>query len=412
MASKNSIPNIDSLVTQLTEAVNSYKSIAADLSSANESAARRLVADAAKNIITVTVTKGAEEELLDWCLRMVEMPVLRLFIKWGVFDAIPTEGSITFTDLAAVVKIEESLLTRLSNALTASGILIHTPPNSISHSLESVKYCSGNPYAIIYPMVFDEALVSYAQWPAYFDKYGPAEPTLQNHVPHSFAYGHPEMTCFEVMSLDPARCAVFQKCMSLFGDMMPITGMYDFSWLAQYAGGDRPLIVDVGGGKGQALKAFLNETPGLQKGVSVVQDRQEVIDIVKAEDTHDMKNIQYMVTDFFEPQPVKNAYIYFVRRILHDWSDQQSTRILQHLCDAMGTDSRVLICEQLMTDPPTALNVQADLMMLNIGGKERNQKCFEKITQAAGLKIVKIHRLPNAENVKGGEFAMIECAKA
>ncbi|KAI5777265.1 O-methyltransferase [Geopyxis carbonaria] len=406
-----SMSDIDSLLAQLTDAVKGYKaSIAADPSDANELVARRLVADASRNI--TAVTKDAEEGWIDWSLKMAEMPVLRMFIKWGVFDTIPAEGSITIKDLAAAVKVDEPLLVRLVNALVITGVLVRTSPGSIAHSVESGKYRTGNAYGEMYCMLFDEALVPYSRWPDYFAKYGAIEPTQQNHIPHSFSYGHPEMTCWEVIGSDPMRDAAFQKSMTLIGDMMPITGMYDLSWLVPHADSDRPLIVDVGGGKGQALKAFLAETPELQKGVCILQDRQFVIDIIKSEASEDMKSVQSMTHNFFEPQPVKKACIYYLRRILHDWSDKQSTRILKQLCDAMADDSRVLICDQVTSDPPSEMNVQLDLMMLNIGGKERSEKDFHKITRDAGLKVVAFHRVPGAASMAGGDFAVVECVRA
>lgn len=45
------------------------------------------------------------------------------------------------------------------------------------------------------------------------------------------------------------------------------------------------------------------------------------------------------------------------------------------------------------------------MIMLNIGGKERTLAMFEDVAAQAGLKVVKIHRLP------GVEVGMVECAR-
>jgi hypothetical protein len=72
----------------------------------------------------------------------------------------------------------------------------------------------------------------------------------------------------------------------------------------------------------------------------------------------------------------------------------------------MALDSRVLITEQIMPNPPTALNAWTDLCVMNLGGKERTEKMFDQLTKAAGLKIVKVHKSLAID------VAVIECVKA
>ena len=63
--------------------------------------------------------------------------------------------------------------------------------------------------------------------------------------------------------------------------------------------------------------------------------------------------------------------------------------MLKHLADAMAPDSRCLIVEQIMTNPPTPLVAYTDYVMLNIGGKERTLKNFQELGARGGLKYVK-----------------------
>jgi hypothetical protein len=62
--------------------------------------------------------------------------------------------------------------------------------------------------------------------------------------------------------------------------------------------------------------------------------------------------------------------------------------------------------DQVVSDPPTPRNAAADMIMLNIGGKERTPAGFESIVSRSGLRVVKIHRLP------GVEVGAVECARA
>jgi hypothetical protein len=94
------------------------------------------------------------------------------------------------------------------------------------------------------------------------------------------------------------------------------------------------------------------------------------------------------------------------RRVLHDWGDENCRIILSHLADAMIPESRVLITEQFMSDPPVNFTAWNDLLMFNIGGKERTVENWRKLTSAAGLQAVKFWTTP------GEVIGVIECVKA
>jgi hypothetical protein len=90
---------------------------------------------------------------------------------------------------------------------------------------------------------------------------------------------------------------------------------------------------------------------------------------------------------------------------LHDYSDERCVGILKHLVDAAAPDSRILITEQILTNPASLLSAQTDLCMLGIGGKERSEKVFQNLAAASGLKILGFHK------AKGTEVGVVECVK-
>lgn len=99
------------------------------------------------------------------------------------------------------------------------------------------------------------------------------------------------------------------------------------------------------------------------------------------------------------------ALIYYIRRCLHDYGDDDCVDILRQLQQAMTEESRVLIVEQVYTNPPTAFAAATDIIISSLGGKERTVEGFEDITGRAGLKIAKVHPTP------GSDVAVIECVK-
>lgn len=49
--------------------------------------------------------------------------------------------------------------------------------------------------------------------------------------------------------------------------------------------------------------------------------------------------------DFFTPQPIKNAAVFLLRVILHDWPDDFAQRILLRLREAATADTKLLLAD-------------------------------------------------------------------
>lgn len=153
--------------------------------------------------------------------------------------------------------------------------------------------------------------------PAYFEKYGRKEPQTLNNVPGTYAYGVPEYGWYEMLQHDPPRMQRFLRAMGPIEEKMPISGIYDFGWVVEYArenASDRPLFVDVGAGRGQSIKAIHRENPGLPLERCVLQDRAEVVEAVRKLDDEDMRLVQKQVIDFHKEQPVKGESIFSLSR--------------------------------------------------------------------------------------------------
>jgi hypothetical protein len=99
------------------------------------------------------------------------------------------------------------------------------------------------------------------------------------------------------------------------------------------------------------------------------------------------------------------ALVYYMRRCLHDYSDEEGVGILKTIANAMAPDSKLLIVEMLLRDPPSPLQAAMDLLMMSISGKERTLENFREITGKAGLEITLVSQIP-------GGSAVIECALA
>lgn len=157
--------------------------------------------------------------------------------------------------------------------------------------------------------------MSSASLPRYFRTYGRKEPSTQNHVPFSFAMGEPEKPFWEVWNADANRRSYFMDAMTAIGKqvplMGPIKGLYDFgrdAGAVRSSPPDRPLLVDVGGGKGHAIGHFCEgEDALLSTDRCVLQDTPHVIESVGADPASSLHGTKLMAIDFHKEQPVKGT---------------------------------------------------------------------------------------------------------
>lgn len=150
---------------------------------------------------------------------------------------------------------------------------------------------------------------------------------------------------------------------------------------------ETPAVVDVGGGTGHELVKLIEKYPNLS-GSLIVQDIPVVIDSIKELPSR----IEAMKHDFFAPQPVRGAKTYYLGNVLHDWPDKQARLILARTKEAMGPQSRLLICENVLSDSNVSLySASTDLfMMANFAAHERTQSQFRALLEQAGLDILEI----------------------
>lgn len=151
--------------------------------------------------------------------------------------------------------------------------------------------------------------------------------------------------------------------------------------------GDRPLLIDVGGGRGHDLMKFHAKFPELS-GNLILQDIPVVVDAIK-----DLPpEIQAMKYDFFTPQPIKGAKAYYLRTVLHDWPDKQAQQILNNIKDAMGKDSILLINENVLPESNVPLYLaQLDLsMMAEFSSLDRTITQFRALLDTVGFEVVQI----------------------
>ncbi|KAL3479552.1 S-adenosyl-L-methionine-dependent methyltransferase [Aspergillus californicus] len=186
------------------------------------------------------------------------------------------------------------------------------------------------------------------------------------------------------------------------------------SWISDHLlsrknGDGKPFtIVDVGGGYGQELTAFLDAFPNLE-GRYILQDRSAVppSHTKNSKTTHSTKDgseqaqIEVMRHDFFNPQPVLGADVYLLSRIVHNWPDEKARVILSHLRAAMSQDSTLLVIDRIFSDKLERVSetmTMLDLgMMASLSALERTEGQFRELLSSVGLRLMNVWRAASSD---------------
>lgn len=160
---------------------------------------------------------------------------------------------------------------------------------------------------------------------------------------------------------------------------------------------DEIVLVDVGGGHGQALERIMKDFPTLQ-GRLCLQDQPHVIQDAIARGLP--AKIETQGASFFQPNPVKGARAYHFRRIFHDWSDPASIEILWNTAQAMSSNSRILISETAAPSfGATRATALQDLNMMAFAGMERTEEQWQDLIRKAGLRFIRFWRQEGSMHV-------------
>jgi hypothetical protein len=124
-------------------------------------------------------------------------------------------------------------------------------------------------------------------------------------VPYVWAHGKEGSTYYEVIEEDPVASDAWHKGMIAIEATQPITGMFPFHSLqaAVEAEPQRAFIVDVGGGRGNALVSIMRECGGSYGADMILQDMAEVLE---GDDPVKVEGVKNMPHNFYDVQPVKS----------------------------------------------------------------------------------------------------------
>jgi hypothetical protein len=195
-------------------------------------------------------------------------------------------------------------------------------------------------------------------------------------VPAEHALG---VGLFEYLGQHPEAAALFDQAMTSRSgqENRDIVASYDFAGIGR--------LVDVGGGEGSLLASVLEAYPALQ---GILLDRPHAA--VRAREQMAARGLaercECLAGDFFESIPA-GADIYLLSNVIHDWSDDDATRILTNCHRAMPRTGRLLLIETVIppgNDPFPAKLIDLQMLVLT-RGRERTAAEYGALLAGAGF---------------------------
>lgn len=286
----------------------------------------------------------------------------------GIADHLPSDAA----SLAARSGVQSAALYRMLRYLAANGIFAEDESGRFSNNPVSELLrpnVPGSMYAWLRTAWQDRSWDTYRKLPQ----------TIRTGTP-AFELAHDE-AFFDYLALRPDVSALFDAAMARQSspENEAVVRAYPFE--------RAKTVVDVGGGRGGFMAALLANYPALH---GVVFDQTHVL--AQPNEVRDHPRGRLVAGNFFE-SVVAGGDVYVLKRILHDWSDEDAARILQSVAKAAGRSGRVIAIDAVLKpggapDPNKTLDMS---MLALLKGRERTAAEFEALFAASGLKLVAIH---------------------
>ena len=273
---------------------------------------------------------------------------LQTINEYNIWQCVPLEGTASYASISEKSGLDEDKCRRILRYAMTNHVFHEPEPDQVAHSAISVmlakdqgaRDCGGHCLEEVHYGTASQ-VKAMKKWP------GSVHP---GETGTSLGHGVAGKSIFEFFGMEPWRAQRFGGAMGFLGssgtNLAPeIEVARGYPW--QSLG--KAKVVDCGGSRGHVSVAIAHVAPELS---FVIQDLPEVVSQAEAHPPDGLKErFQYQAHDFFKPQPIKDADVYFFRRIFHDWPDESCLQILENLVPSMKTGSRIIMDETILPAP-------------------------------------------------------------
>ncbi|XP_067889286.1 acetylserotonin O-methyltransferase-like isoform X2 [Heterodontus francisci] len=151
-------------------------------------------------------------------------------------------------------------------------------------------------------------------------------------------------------------------------------------------------IFDLGGCTGAIAKQCISAYP---ESRVTIYDLPKVLEMARKHFVPpDEKRITFHEGDFFK-DPIPEADLYILARIIHDWSEDRCLELLTRVNKACKPGSGVLLIETVLNEDrrgPLTSQLYSLNMLVQTEGKERMASEYVSLLESTGFKDVQVQR--------------------
>ena len=291
----------------------------------------------------------------------------------GIPDLVEA-GPKSAEELASQICADPDALYRLMRATSCIGVLAEGPDGVFSQTPMSAVLCSN-----ANPSLRNMAIMSGREW--YVRGWSQLEYCVSSGMQAlEQIYAMPT---FEYFKKHPEEAQIFNDAMTATStiDGPAVADAYDFAAISS--------LVDVGGGHGLLLATILKKYPQMK---GTLYDLEHVVSgAAKGPLQAVMDRCTLTSGDMFSSVPT-GADAYIMKRIIHDWPDEQCIKILKACRESVNPGGKLLVVDAVIQPgndftPDKFLDLE---MLIFPGGRERSEKQFSDLFAAAGWTLNRI----------------------
>jgi hypothetical protein len=293
--------------------------------------------------------------------------------KLGIADLLNEEPR-TVSELAVAVGAHAPSLNRLLRMLTGVGIFAEGPDGKFQQTPLSELLRNDHPRSARAHAIMFGSEYPWRPWGDLYETVKCGEPAFDR------VFGAPG---FDYLAQYPGVAEIFIAAMTSgsAGEVPAIVGVYDFSRFER--------LVDVGGGRSALLQAILAANPDFK---GVLADQPSVVaGAVNLKDGPLANRCEVVGIDFFKGV-LEGADAYIMKWIIHDWNDEDASRILGNIRHAIRRDGTLLIVDRVLKPPNEPDPGKRDdlNMLVLLKGLERTEAGFAALLKGADFALTRI----------------------
>lgn len=295
------------------------------------------------------------------------------------------DGEADTDELARGCGLPAEQLGRLLRALASLGLCVEPSPGRFALTEAGALLRRDTPASLLAFAAFLTHDVFQRNWLNLEESLGTGRPAFDTE------FGEP---VYDYLSGRPELAALFHSAMSR--RHLPLEMASAIS--AVYDLGPFRTVVDVGGGDGTLLAAFLDRYPLLTGTVYETE-----AGVARARETIAASGLadrcRAVAGDFFVDVPA-GADLYLIKNVVLNWDDERAGAILRRVRAAMPDHAKLLIAEPVLPDTADVDTINhaalenpylTDLhMLVTIGGRQRTRAEYTALCAGAGLRVTEV----------------------